>query len=972
MTPTQGFLTASGEASAALTAHPIKAEWFEGGLGKVNLSVQNLSVQNLNAQNLSAQNLQVQRAEPLPWYRGWYRAWLHWPHLLGIWLMLGWLGEPLVAQGQIVPDGTLGAEGSRLTPQVLIRGQWGDRIEGGAQRGGALFHSFGEFNVQSGQRVYFSNPSGIDAILTRVTGGNPSQIQGTLGVDGGASLFLLNPQGILFGPGASLDVAGSFMATTAPRWVLPGGEEYSAINPQQPPLLSIEVDPGVQWGGIRSGLLDAAGFSEGTVRVEGRLGVGQAVALQGQSVEIAGTVQAGGDLRIEAATDLRVQDTATTPVHLQAGDRLHLSGQTLSLETLAHPTSFVSAGGDVVLQADQPIIGDVKLRSGGSVRIETRSGAPNDLISPNDPVILANQDFTAGNYTGNSLHVLAGGSIRLGAVTITGPDASTGINPSQTPTLATVPLSNGQSLTIDGGAQATLDVRAGIDWSQLGGLPGNQSFGITPPAGAFGTTTGASIQIASVRVASPGGLVLLTNQYRPTGALIGDIRVGNLDTSSTVGAGGQVILDSRSGIVLQNQTLNTTSSQGNGGSITALARGELRLDNSQWITAGLSDTGGDAGAVTIQAGSVLLQTNSLISTSNATPKTSGVPNTGLGRAGALQIQAGQVGAPGDILLRNSTVISRNGDGAIAPAEALQIQGRSLQLSDGSLLATQTSGAAAAADLRIQVDRLSLDRSRIESSSSSSGAAGTLQVRSGETTLANGSEIRSLSASGLGGDLSLIAQRQLSLRQRSQISTVVGSEGSGGSGGNLTLETPRISASDNSDISTRALSGSGGLLVLRVPNSGPASPGASPSSPLLDNISVLSSSELARRLGVTLELANPQTLPSNDIVAIRPTPLPTQAPAPSPSPESSLDTLRLELPIDTLTPEQLSTLLHHAICAKQRTEGHPVTSGADLTPGLCPSSSLPSPLEAPGIPADLGKSQEATQIWQGSDGEIQLR
>ena len=99
------------------------------------------------------------------------------------------------AIAQITPDNTLGAESSRLTPNVTIGGASADKIDGGATRGSNLFHSFSDFNVDNGQRVYFVNPNGIQNILTRVTGGNASSILGTLGVDGGANLFLLNPNG---------------------------------------------------------------------------------------------------------------------------------------------------------------------------------------------------------------------------------------------------------------------------------------------------------------------------------------------------------------------------------------------------------------------------------------------------------------------------------------------------------------------------------------------------------------------------------------------------------------------------------------------------------------------------------------------------------------------------------------------------------------------------------------------------------
>jgi filamentous hemagglutinin family protein len=143
------------------------------------------------------------------------------------------------AQAQITPDSTLGAESSQLNQNVLINNVLGDKIDGGATRGSNLFHSFSQFNINDAQRVYFANPSGVLNILTRVTGGNGSNIFGTLGVDGGANLFLINPNGILFGQNARLDVGGSFVGTTANRIQFGNQGFFSATNPEAPALLTI-------------------------------------------------------------------------------------------------------------------------------------------------------------------------------------------------------------------------------------------------------------------------------------------------------------------------------------------------------------------------------------------------------------------------------------------------------------------------------------------------------------------------------------------------------------------------------------------------------------------------------------------------------------------------------------------------------------------------------------------------------------
>ena len=152
---------------------------------------------------------------------------------------------PVAAQAQITSDETLGTERSSVTEGVIVRGELGDLLEGGATRGSNLFHSFSEFNVDNGQRVYFANPTIIESIFSRITGSNPSNIFGTLGVDGGANLFLMNPNGIMFGPSSDLDVAGSIVVTTADA--VQFGEEgfFSAVEPEAPTTLTI--DPSALW-----------------------------------------------------------------------------------------------------------------------------------------------------------------------------------------------------------------------------------------------------------------------------------------------------------------------------------------------------------------------------------------------------------------------------------------------------------------------------------------------------------------------------------------------------------------------------------------------------------------------------------------------------------------------------------------------------------------------------------------------------
>lgn len=257
------------------------------------------------------------------------------------------------AAAQITSDGTLGGESSSVRgEEVEIRGGPAVLIEGGVTRGSNLFHSFSEFNVVAGQRLYFDNPSGIANILSRVTGGSVSNINGLLGVNGAANLFLLNPNGILFGPNASLDVGGSFTASTANSILFPGGSEFSATNPGDVALLSVAVPLGVQYG--PSGL--------GEIRNNGQLFVGQNLSLAGGSIINAGALTSsdGGNINVAANSSFTLAEGAV------------LNASTI--ENRDAGSIIINANGEVVLSGY--IFNNIEsggVGSAGGVFIETGS-----------------------------------------------------------------------------------------------------------------------------------------------------------------------------------------------------------------------------------------------------------------------------------------------------------------------------------------------------------------------------------------------------------------------------------------------------------------------------------------------------------------------------------------------------------------------------------------------------------------------
>src|SRR5574342_755935 len=128
--------------------------------------------------------------------------------------LLGMALAPLMLSGQgeaqITLDGSLGPRQALIGPNYAIDSGVGQI------RGTNLFHSFGKFHVRTGESATFSGPPAIQNILSRVTGGERSLIDGLLrSTISGANLYLLNPSGVVFGPNAALDVSGALHVSTA-------------------------------------------------------------------------------------------------------------------------------------------------------------------------------------------------------------------------------------------------------------------------------------------------------------------------------------------------------------------------------------------------------------------------------------------------------------------------------------------------------------------------------------------------------------------------------------------------------------------------------------------------------------------------------------------------------------------------------------------------------------------------------------
>ncbi|MBW4519763.1 MAG: filamentous hemagglutinin N-terminal domain-containing protein [Scytolyngbya sp. HA4215-MV1] len=714
------------------------------------------------------------------------------------------------SHAQIVPDNTLAPENTIVLPNQVIHGVLSDRIDGGAIRGANLFHSFWDFNVLDGRGAYFSNPIGIENILSRVTGGNPSHILGRLGVLGNANLFLLNPNGIVFGANASLDIPGSFTATTASGIQLGQTGLFSATAPQQSTLLAVQ--PGALF-------FNAVASQPSTIVSQGNLATGKDFTLAASNLTLSGQLRAGGNLTLQAADTLTIRDSATVPFVASAGGQLWVQGdRQVSIFALNHPSSGLFAGGNLTLRSANQIEGDAHFWAGGNFRIEQLNGNPGNFYSPYDPIIRAIGDVVFDGYQGASLHILAGGSVIVnGIIQIDTPDTTgNAISPTTTPGLATVTLSNGTPVTIDGTQQATLDIRAGMNLAAIGasGLFPNPIPGAASPIDPNAAATGAEIRIGAILLTQPKGLVLLTNQYQPNLTLPGskDITVGPVIVGDLLfaapGDSGAVFVDSRGNFAINDPLglvggvglIDASNLNGVGGNVTILSAGTLNLDGK--IDTSSVNGAAPAGAITLfSLGNIDL-----------------TPNASLIAAGSLGGNISLTGA--DISLNQSTISSENRGGAPGSVGGnIRIQARSLSATNSASISTGSSGTSEASSGNIEIqatDFVLLDgltiNTTVRALSATFGNGGNVQIIAPNITVASNSQITTGTTNqGNGGNIFLQANA-LQINNSSVVSRVFAT--GQGTGGNIVIDTGSLSLANAGSLQT-ATSGVGDAGTIQV-------------------------------------------------------------------------------------------------------------------------------------------------------------
>lgn len=694
-------------------------------------------------------------------------------------------------QAQIAPDGTLGNERSRVTPINPNT----ERIDGGAIRGSNLFHSFQEFSIGEGRGAYFANPTGVDNILSRVTGRNPSNILGTLGVLGNANLYLLNPNGIFFGPNARLDIRGSFTASTADSVVFSDRALYSATDTQTRPLLTVAVPIGLQYGAQQAGTISNAGNLA--------VGQGQKLTLLGGTVTSTGQLNAPGGTVQVLGNQVALLDNARIDVSSATGG------------------GTVLVGGDFQGKGEVPNAAQTFVAPGVTINADalTNGNGGRVIIWADDTTrFYGNISARGGANSGNGGFVEVSGKQNLafwGNVNLSAPKGNLG-------TLLLDP----DNINIVGGAGAPQD--ASLPNVPVGAAPATFTISQAALQSQPGTVT---LQAANdITIAPgvslnfvPGGAITFTADADQDG--IGSFR---MDTGQTIRAAGRNIEISGASLSLGN--ISTNANLINGGNIQLTAtNGNIRTGNlvssSNSPTVGNAARGGsiklDAtnGSITVIGDNTVVPgTNTVIlSNSIVSPNVLGNAQTGgdiifnavngidisggivsqsfnfgtgdSGKAGDIKFTTtnGDIVVSGDMLANSNLGIGNSGNGGAVTFNAINGNIAIRNLTTESFIFRAGNSANGGEITLTAGGTIKTENLASLSGGNSAGNAGTITLFANRGITTNSINAGS-SGTGSGGDITLISRNGvIDTRAGVLYSTSVSGIGVPiGKGGNITI------------------------------------------------------------------------------------------------------------------------------------------------------------------------------------------
>ncbi|MFN6568180.1 filamentous hemagglutinin N-terminal domain-containing protein [Dendronalium sp. ChiSLP03b] len=676
------------------------------------------------------------------------------------------LSYPIAAQ--IVTDTTLPNDSS-VTTQGSTQ-----IINGGTRAGNNLFHSFEQFSLSTGHTAYFNNALDIQNIISRITGKSVSNIDGLLRTNGAANLFLINPNGIVFGSNARLDVGGSFLASTASSLKFADAKEYSATAPQTTPLLIVSAPIGLKLNN-----------NPGEIRVRG---AGNNLAISSLFSPVSGAGASSKGLRV------------------LPGKTLALIGGNIALEG----GNLTAPGGRVELGS--VVDGTVSINPTTSGWVFGYQGLQNF-----QDIVMSKQALVDSSGSGNSAIQLVGKQIfftegSLVLIQNQGDQAGSGVN---------IKASNLLKIS---GISSDGTIPSGVEVETLGGSVGD----VVVSTKSLSFEDGAVINSKAFTETSASNIVLNASEsieikgFSLINPISANIASGVGTYTFSTGKSGNITINTGQLTALDGGTvISGTFSSGTGGDLIINANRSIELSgfipilfSPSQIAVGTYNSG-NSGNLKINSPEIRLQNGGFIASYTFSS----------GNAGSITIEA-----PNFI---NITTLANTNDVsyeflsgissyAVVPPPLIQkILGLSYKVSGD------------ASDIKIKTAQLSLSRSSIAVSNLGSGLAGKLDISANKVFLTNDSSISAVTASGNGGNIFLKANQVL-LSDESTISATASnlqealrllnipsnfsdnlSPNGFGIGGNITIDTDILTASNKSAITANAFLGQGGNIRINT-------------------------------------------------------------------------------------------------------------------------------------------------------------
>ena len=718
------------------------------------------------------------------------------------------------ASAGVVTDGSLGAAAALPGPRYAIPAGLG-RVAGSN-----LFHSFSTFSLAASESALFSGPASIANVISRVTGPGVSVIDGRVGCDiAGANLFLSNPQGIVFGPHASLDVSGSFHASTSDYVRMADGSRFHA-DPAQASLLG--VAPPAAFGFLAAApaaiVVDGAGLGAapgraitlagGRLDLGGRGGIG-ALRAPGGSIALVATgagewalgghgaaptgaanrvlvadgmrldasgaggriVIRGGQFRVEhsAVTAQATDDGAAGAIDVEVADGVELVDSVLQSAT-AGP----HAAGRIAIRANR-----LELAEGSRVDTSTFGSGAGGAIA----IEAGDARITGGSYVRNNVEADASGHGGRTDVVVRG-------------TLVVDGADSAISTTTRGdGAGGALSIRAGEIVVRGGSLQA-------------ATTTGADagsvdVDVGRLALAEGGSIIVGT---------FGDGHGGRV----SVRASGEVTIEGTSSAGPASQIHAATwGGSGDGGSISVTA-GSVSLAHDGSIN-GLSYDAGRAATVTVRADTLTIADGGDITTESYLRSPGG---------GTITVDAGSIAIVGRGEGRSTSPGSdRVSTGIHTFAADIAVRAGSLTMTDSGAIAARTWNDNPGGQISIRVARLDLrDGAQINAESMGHsgylGRAGNIDVAATESIRIAGevgdrySGIRvGTRSSGDGGRID-VRTPLLEIGAGGSVNSATGVFGYG-SAGDIVVEADTVRLPGGGILSSSNGSGAGGSISVRA-------------------------------------------------------------------------------------------------------------------------------------------------------------